>query len=139
MEGISKEFVELLLFLLPGFVAAWVFYGLTAHPKPTQFERVVQALIFTFIVQWAVSVTKWVSCFFGEHIHAFGTWNTECGQFWSFVIAVGIGLIFARFANNNAVHAWLWRWEWYEKQRKKFARLHLPKWEWTCRTSYPSE
>lgn len=50
-EEMSKEVVLVLVYLLPGFLAAWVFYGLTSHPKPSQFERVVQAVIFTFVIQ----------------------------------------------------------------------------------------
>ena len=51
MNWASSETVKILAFLLPGFVAAAVFYSLTSHPKPSQFERVVQALVFTAIVQ----------------------------------------------------------------------------------------
>jgi len=47
MDSFAKDFVTLLQYLLPGFVAAWVFYSFTSFPKPSQFERVVQALIFT--------------------------------------------------------------------------------------------
>lgn len=40
-----------LFFLLPGFLAAAVFHEFTPHPKSGQFERTVQALIFTVVVQ----------------------------------------------------------------------------------------
>ena len=58
METFAKDFVTLLQYLLPGFVAAWVFYGFTSFPKPSQFERVVQALIFTIFIQAFVFITK---------------------------------------------------------------------------------
>ncbi|WP_425032221.1 hypothetical protein [Pelagibius sp.] len=61
MDSINEDIVGLLQYLLPGFLAAWVFYGLTAHQKPSQFERVIQALIFTLIVQAIVSLEKWVA------------------------------------------------------------------------------
>ena len=44
----------LLMILLPGFIAGAMFYTLTAHPKPNAFERVVQALILTVIVQFII-------------------------------------------------------------------------------------
>ena len=50
MDWASGDIVSVIYYLLPGFVAAWVFYGLTAHPKASPFERVVQALIFTVVV-----------------------------------------------------------------------------------------
>ena len=47
MNWASSEVVTILAFLLPGFVATAVFHSLTAHPKPNEFDRIVQALIFT--------------------------------------------------------------------------------------------
>ena len=46
-EGVPKDVLNLIYALMPGFVAAWIFYGLTAHPQKTPFERTIQALIFT--------------------------------------------------------------------------------------------
>ncbi len=43
--------LEVLIFLLPGFVAAAIFFTLTSHPKPDTLERTILALIFTFIIQ----------------------------------------------------------------------------------------
>ena len=51
MNWAASEAVAVLTFLLPGFVSAAVFYSLTSHPKPNEFGRVIQALIFTIIVQ----------------------------------------------------------------------------------------
>lgn len=46
--------LALLMTLLPGFIAGSAFYSLTAHPKPSAFERIVQALIFAVIVQFVI-------------------------------------------------------------------------------------
>lgn len=51
----SGELVGALAFLLPGFVSAAIYHALTSHPKPSAFERVIQALIFTAIVQAIVT------------------------------------------------------------------------------------
>ena len=51
MSWVSTEVVEILTFLLPGFVSAAVFYSLTSHPRPSDFVSVVHALIFTMFVQ----------------------------------------------------------------------------------------
>jgi hypothetical protein len=60
---------SVLTFLLPGFVSAAVFYSFTSHPKPSEFERVVQALIFTIFVQALVGVARasalWVGSLLG--------------------------------------------------------------------------
>jgi hypothetical protein len=41
-----KDVVSLLFQLVPGFIAAWILYGFSSYPKPSQFERLVQALVF---------------------------------------------------------------------------------------------
>lgn len=103
MENFAQGFVALLQYLLPGFLAAWVFYGLTSHPKPSQFERVVQALIFTLVVQ---AVTYGL----GEALHA-GGWavstaglDTGSGVATSVVSAFVVGAVFAFGANSDLAH-----------------------------------
>ena len=46
MSWLSNDIVEILTFLLPGFIAAAVFYSLTSHPRPSEFTMVVQAIVF---------------------------------------------------------------------------------------------
>ena len=58
MNWASSEVVSILWFLLPGFVATWVFAGLTAYPKRSEFERVVEALIFTAFAQTLTFLLK---------------------------------------------------------------------------------
>ena len=108
----SSEVVGILTFLLPGFVAAAVFYSLTSHPKPSAFERVVQALIFTMIVQAIIAAID-----IGFDAETIGKW--EPGP--SVLIAVVLALIATFLSNNDAAH-WLLR-------RLGFTR----------ETSYPTE
>ena len=51
MSWANSEIVSVFIFLLPGFVAATVFYSFTAYPKPNEFGQVVQALVFTMVGQ----------------------------------------------------------------------------------------
>jgi hypothetical protein len=120
VEGVSSELVKLLFALLPGFVAAWVFYGLTAHPKTSSFERVVQALIFTAIVQPITSGIGWALNGIGQVV-GLGAWSEDCRLFWSLLVALDVGLVVAYFANNDRFHSWM-----------RTRGL-------TSRTSYPSE
>ncbi len=55
---IPSTLLELLLFLLPGFIAAAIFYSLISHSKPNSFERTILALIFTFIVQSIMPIVQ---------------------------------------------------------------------------------
>ncbi len=120
METFAKDFVTLLQYLLPGFVAAWVFYSFTSFPKPSQFERVVQALIFTIFIQALVYVIKQALFCVGKKWSYF-TWDVNSELVWSIISAILLGIIFSYFANNDKIH-------------KKLRKLGI-----TRETSYPSE
>ncbi|MCG8038562.1 MAG: DUF6338 family protein [Candidatus Thiodiazotropha taylori] len=119
-EEITKEAIQFLGYLLPGFLAAWVFYGLTSHSKPSQFERVVQALIFTFIIQVFIPGAKWLLEVVGKYI-PLGSWDNAAEGLTSFFLALVFGAVLAYLANNDTIHKWL----------RKIG--------FTTRTSHPSE
>ena len=105
-EELAKDFVVLLTYLLPGFLAAWVFYGLTSHPKPSQFERVVQALIFTFIIQTLVPPCRWLLERVGQ-IYPIRPWDNVAEGLTSLVLAIAFGTALAFFTNTDSIHKWL--------------------------------
>lgn len=106
MPELSKETLGLLQFLLPGLLAAWVFYGLSTHQKPAQFERVIQALILAFIVRALVPVFRFALELIGK-MYAFAEWDQSAELLWSALISVGIGFAFAYFTKTDYLHAWL--------------------------------
>lgn len=90
---VSQQIIFLLQYLLPGFLAAWVFYGLTSHAKPSHFERVIQALIFVLFIQAFVYIG---GKFFPGH-----DWVMELLPF---LVAVVMGIVFTVFVNNDWLH-----------------------------------
>jgi hypothetical protein len=116
-SGLWGEIVEVLIFLLPGFLAAWVFYGLTSHPKPGQFERVVQALIFTFIIRVLLTPIEAMAIHLGKAVPS-AEWNELAA---SMLLALALGSLLAYLTNTDRVHKW------------------LRTWGFTARTSHPSE
>lgn len=120
MTELPAEAIKLLIYILPGFTAAWLFYGLTSHQKPSQFERVVQALIFTFVVQVFLQPIKWLAFAIGN-VASFGPWGEPSELFASFVLAIAMGALVAYFTNNDSFH----------KKLRQFG--------FTSRTSHPSE
>lgn len=106
MEGISNNIVTILQFLLPGFVAAWIFYNLTSYSKPSQFERVVQALIFTLFIQALVISTKHLLLQVGTY-WSLGNWLEAFSLIVAIFIAIVFGLVFSYFANNDKIHKYL--------------------------------
>ena len=80
MDFPGSEIVNVIYALLPGFLAAWIFYALTAHPKQGPFERVVQALIFTGIVQAVVFFPDNRTVASGSYDKHINIWDVTTGQ-----------------------------------------------------------
>lgn len=120
MGSFSSDLIAILEFLLPGFVAAWIFYSLTSFAKPSQFERVIQALIFTLFIQGLVSVLEYL-CLQAGNYWRVGTWSSSSALVVSIIVAIAFGVIFSSFANNDKIHSYL--------RSKKLTR----------ETSFPSE
>ncbi len=117
MSWVSSEAVSVLVFLLPGFVAAAVFYSLTSHPKPGVFDRVIQALIFTMVGQ---AITAVIVPVFGAPVgNVAGAENREFAL--SLIVSIALALIAAWVLNRDAAH-------------RVLRRIGITK-----ETSYPSE
>lgn len=103
MENFAKDLIVLLQYLLPGFVSAWIFYSFTSYPKPSQFERIIQALIFTLLVQALAFSVKNILCFIGEYFCIY-YWNSNSELVWSVLCAILLGAVFSYYANNDKIH-----------------------------------
>lgn len=137
MELPSRAIIELLTYLLPGFITAAILHNLTPAPRPIPFERVVQALIFTVIVQVLTLPPKTVLLWLGSVTVPLGEWTDETQVAWSVSIAVLLGLVLAYVANTDCLHSRLrglqitqqtsYSSEWYGalSQNKGFIVLHL--------------
>ncbi|MEN0105741.1 MAG: DUF6338 family protein [Pseudomonas sp.] len=121
MDDLVREVIPLLQYLIPGFLAAWIFYSLTAFKRPDSFGQIVQALIFTFVIHGVVGALGWLLTGFGEHVFAVGPWGPVSHSFCSFFVAVLLGLASCYSANNDRLYRFL--------RRRKITR----------ETSYPSE
>lgn len=96
---VPATLLELLLFLLPGFIAAAIFYSLTSHSKPDAFERIVLALIFTFIVQSIMPIVQAMAPSIAptqQEIHGNLAWLT--------LFAIVLGVIAALCINHDLPH-----------------------------------
>ena len=117
MSWATSEVVATLTFLLPGFVAATVFYSLTSHPKPSEVERALQALMFTIVVQAVSRGLLLIAGLFGSGFF----WTQDSQIVGAVLIAVVLALIAVYVSNNDLLHS--------------FFRLI----GFTRETSYPSE
>lgn len=103
MPELSKDVVALLQYLLPGFLVAWVFYGLTSHQKPSQFERVLQALVFTLAVRVLVFGERFVLEYIGEW-KALRPWDADADLACSMLSAITLGAMMAHTINTDRFH-----------------------------------
>jgi hypothetical protein len=132
----SKDVLALLTQLMPGFLTAWVVYGLTSYTKPAQFERVVQALIYSFIVNALVLILEWAAVNFGK-IYSIGSWTKSSEVIVSSIVALALGVLLSYYSTNDGFFGIMRRFglsqrtvypsEWYGAfaASPKFITLHL--------------
>jgi hypothetical protein len=116
----SKDLFALLTQLMPVFLTAWVVFGLTTYSKPTQFERIVQALIYSFIVRALIAILESAFLFAGRFIRL-GTWDHTAEMIASASVAIVLGVVLSFFMTNDAFF-------------RRARRLRI-----TSRTAFPSE
>lgn len=105
MSWATSEAVAVLVFLLPGFVAAAVFYALASYPKPGEFGQVVQALVFTTVGQSATWAVRWLTGLLWPGWE----WSAGLELAVSVFSAVIIALLAATAANHDIAHRLLRR------------------------------
>ena len=121
MEYITSELINLINFLLPGFITSYLFYSLTSFPKKSTFESVVLALIYTVIINLIVDVMGLAFLAIGENLFAIAQWSGTIKVLWSIILALLLGLLLTFLYNNDKLH----------KTLRKF--------KITNQTSYPTE
>ncbi len=108
MDWANSEIITVLRFLLPGLVAAWIFYALTSYPKPSEFERIIQALIFTTIIQGITVVIFLFALDPATQLDNRLAWSSGFNDVVALSVAVLFGLFASMFANNDLIH-WILR------------------------------
>lgn len=137
MDLPSQALLDVLTFLLPGFVTAAVLHTLTPAPKPSPFERVVQALIYTITVQAILTLVAAAVAWAATRGIPLRPWTENGRLVWSVLFGAGLGAFLAWAANTDRVHRLLRRIgltrqtsfssEWYGAfcQNKGYVVLHL--------------
>lgn len=100
MSWASSEIVGVFVFLLPGFVAAAVFYSLSSYPKPNEFGQVVQALVFTMVGQLIAVGIQQLTILLG----AGSPWPSNLEIIVPTLSAVAFALIVVYASNNDIPH-----------------------------------
>lgn len=102
MPELSEKLISLLVFLLPGFLAMQVFFGMTSFQKSSPFERAVQALVATYSVKVIVTLISILLLFLGDFI-SFGVWSSKSDLVASFFVAIIVGWVGALSLNTGFI------------------------------------
>jgi hypothetical protein len=95
--------------------------ALFGYLQPSQFERVIQALIFTFLVHALLPLVQAALQFLGERFWSLRPWDDAARDLTKLILALCFGGLLAFYTNTDSLHQWL---------RAKGL---------TTRTSFPSE
>ena len=114
MNWVADGVIDVLTSLLPGFVAAALFHSLRPYVKLSAFERVIQALIFTTVIE--IIFTIMIEVITGP-LTGIEDWKPAI----SVAIAAVLALMVAYVLNNDLMH-------------KVLRRCRI-----TRETSYPTE
>ena len=120
MPEISKDIILLIQYLAPGFISAWIYYGITSHVRPSSFERVVQATIFAIFIQIITEVIYYFALQVGR-FWSIGSWKESSSLIISVTASILLGFLLALISNNDKLHS-------------RFRKLGL-----SNRSSHPSE
>ena len=108
----SSETISVLIFLLPGFVAAGIFQTLISNPKPNGIGIIVQAFVFTMLVHLAAQLGSWGIGALrpNSSLSHMGDWNASTLIVMLVCVAIALGLISAFIWNSDQLHRRLRKW-----------------------------
>ncbi|WP_315975556.1 DUF6338 family protein [Pseudomonas sp. 14P_8.1_Bac3] len=107
MDDLVKEIIPLLQYLIPGSLAAWIFYSVTAFKRPDTFGQIVRALIFTFVIQSLVVGLGALFLLIGERFYSLGVWDRNSEALLSGVMAVLLGFLSCYISSSDKLHGLL--------------------------------
>ena len=107
MNWVSSETVSVLVFLLPGFIAAGIFHSLISNPRPSGFNVVIQSFVLTIFVHLIAQPFFWAISHIGWDVHS----NKFFEIFIVALVAVVFGLVFASIWNADTLHKLLRSWK----------------------------
>lgn len=106
MDWTDSALLAALQFLAPGFVAAWVLFALTADRKLSDFQRVVQALIFSVFIKLATTAFAGLLFLLSNFI-SIGEWSSDVEFFWSVIFALGFGVLLSWLLKTDRLYGFL--------------------------------
>lgn len=104
MNEFTNEVIPLIQMLIPGFLMTMTFYWFAEVPKPSQFERTLQALVGTAVIQVLVLGIEFILHWLGTYISV-GKWTPTTMNIYTMLMGVGAGLTLAYCCNRDLIYA----------------------------------
>jgi len=104
MNELANEVIPLIQRLIPGFLMTMAFYWFAEVPKPSQFERTLQALVGTAVIQVAVIGVERLALWIGFW-HSFGEWTATTANVYAMAIGLSSGLLLAYCCNRDLIYS----------------------------------
>ena len=89
---LSSEIINILKFLIPGFISIRVIDSLTPNETKKEFDLIVNALIYTVIINTLVFMVSIVCSLVGD-VFVVGVWDDTVALIWSVIISILLALI----------------------------------------------
>lgn len=105
MEIFSSAFLDVFFQLVPGFIASWVFYGLTPIGKPDQLDRIINALIYSTLIKIVIFIYSKALFIIGENYFSLGVWSVEIDLLSSVILAFLFGIFLSYSTNHDNIHS----------------------------------
>lgn len=105
MLEITNDLLPLIQKLIPGFLMTMTFYWFAEVPKPGQFDRTLQALVGTALIQASMLGIQQAAYFIGDHCFSLGPWSNTASDASAILIGGFVGLCLAYFCNNDGIYA----------------------------------
>lgn len=104
MLEFSQELLPLIQTLIPGFLMTMVFYWFAEVPEKNQFDRILQALVGTSVIQAIIHGAEQLSYLLGS-IFSFGGWSTSMANMAAMLMGVVFGVALAYFCNKDLIYS----------------------------------
>ena len=104
MLDLSGDILPIVQALMLGFLMTMAFYWFAEVPKPNQYERTLQALIGTAVIQLIMVLAQSISLQIGM-IYSFGPWSPNLANGVAIFLGGVSGLCLAYWTNNDFIYS----------------------------------
>lgn len=102
MDAFSYEAIQILIFLIPGFISATILNQLIVREKKKEFSRIVEALIFSMLIYTVYSIVSGISPVSLNKVKESVTLSYDKNSFlWLSLLSICLPLVLSALVTND--------------------------------------